>query len=101
MRIPATSVQFVVVPVALLEARPLLDPVDLALTPDDGTPPGPADWQPLTWVASAAGEVLGPGLLAGPGAAPLPAGTSRAWVREHLPWGEDPVWPWERLRVGL
>jgi hypothetical protein len=100
VRILATSRQYLVVPARLLDARPLADPVDLAITP--GLAAEPAAWVPLAWIKNPAGTVLGPGILAGPGGhLTLPPGQSVLWVREHLADGTAPAWPWTRLSTGL
>jgi hypothetical protein len=75
--------------------------VDLAVMPDDGTEPGPADWLPASWLTSPAGQLLGAGLLAGPGALVVAAGDHMMFVREHLADGTVPVREWCRLTVGI
>jgi hypothetical protein len=97
----ATSREYLVVPAWLLAAVPLVDVVDLAVMPDDGTEPADAAWVTLTWVSDSSGVPLGAGILCGPsGHLPLPPGTYRMWLREHLPGDLLPVRAWERLTVG-
>jgi hypothetical protein len=99
MRIVGVSRQYLYVPVRLLTARPLLEPVAMAVVPD-GRDPGPGDWRSAGWL-SQGGRPIGCGWLVGPGGGTVyRAGRYAVWVREALAGGELPVWKWTRLRIG-
>jgi hypothetical protein len=104
VNILTTSREWLIVPAGeLAHSRPLRDQVDIAPMPIDiGAEPGAGDWWPASWLAGAAGQVLGAGVLVGPGGGRvIAAGLYTVWCREHPPDGEAPVWRFRRLTAGL
>lgn len=95
MYIPAASRLYMLIPV---DGPPGADltayTAEVALTADDGTEPGEADWHPANWIGGEAALLVGPG-----GGTTYPPGNYMAWVRITAGL-ERPALSSGRVRIG-